>query len=892
MTTLNVKCPQCGASLELDVNRSAKSAQCTACKTRFDLNADVARNLPGEDSRQPGKTGLLKDPLHTELTPYEVLKVDRGVAKPAVESAFMAALARRVPPNKAKAARDALLNPVKRARCDMLLYSEEALSQLQPNPLQDKEALTPVKRLATAKAWERQIIAGFPDLGKAHCLGILWYWWVLYEETRCEAMLDALGEDKVPKTGTKTDILQALRKKEGVACKPGKDDCGKTDCAWRDDCQTAAPTLIGMWEKVIAYWSMLEATREGWNGRIGLADEEAKQVRKEILSNMQNRLNDRSQWYGRQLGGDHPMATGYRELLVAFSSENKIARAMAASGYRTKRGRICAGGLMLQHLHLLDRVRSQVDGLVKQHRSNADLRNLQNMLSPFFPLQVLLDNNKPDEALERIAHLPEAEQQDKQVLEIKSQALLLRGRQQYSVKRLDAALESWADALECGASKQTREQIEKEVVSSCHKEAKDCTHRDRDRAIDVLEMGLVMVKDQKLEMVLADALAQRAIDVFNKGQRELGNKPSAATRQRIVKGFKKARTELERAVKLGSKRAIENLKIADRILQATTGGLHDLPVAITKLAEAAHAAAQQDNWDTAVAKLEEATRKTEDKRVHLLLGEMLTARAVKVFNRGQEKLRHRLSPDARRKLVVELESAKTDLERAREMGVKRAADNLKTAERVLSALQGETSDLQDVLKMAGRKDWDAAVDELRQIMRKDGARASVQLKKSLATCLANRAVDRANRAGRMLTSGRGAHQQDMARRLEKLKQYDGDGCALCGCSFASGLDRFSVIKLADGTRAPLCSDCLDTLKEMQSQVAAPRREVVSLLEMAKADLEEAAQLDPQSEHVRRNLADAENLLSRIDGQEDSPKPTRSASRKGGFKKWIGRLWGG
>ncbi|HEO71927.1 MAG TPA: hypothetical protein ENN80_11745, partial [Candidatus Hydrogenedentes bacterium] len=443
-------------------------------------------------------------------------------------------------------------------------------------------------------------------------MGVLWYWWAVYEEARQDKMLEALGVSGLAVPEEKLEILRILRKREGISCKPGSGDCRELDCAWREDCCSSVPSLVDIWHGAIAYWSMLAATREMWDGWLGLSEMDAKDVRNALLDGFQSRLKDRGQQHAQMFGGEHPLTLRYRQLDVAFTSEMKAAKAMAGSGYKTKRGRVCAGILMLQRLDLADTVRSQVEELLRKNPQNRELGDLRKILSPYFPIRVLLDNNKPEEALARIRALSLREQRNSEIAQLRAQALLLLGWQQFSVGSLDDALESWGEALDIQVAAETREELQKEVISSCHRRAVALQNRDRDRAIELLEKGLALVKDQKLELELAEALVTRAIEIVNEGQKGLNQKPKAADRRRIVTTFEKAKTDLERALALGSRRAEQNLETLKDLLKALEqGGLLDLPDAVSDLVQEAHeAASKRDDLDTAVAKLEEAYRLT------------------------------------------------------------------------------------------------------------------------------------------------------------------------------------------------------------------------------------------------------------------------------------------
>lgn len=667
MALERIVCPNCQAAYDFDESLLGRRVQCDVCNAALIIKGPAGRESRGTEPPAPARAqenaphsssggtapqkaatkhvsgngrnplapfpGIVKDPLQSDLTPYEVLGIGRGATRMELDAARMRALRNRVPQNTAKKAWDAMLSGVLRAPIDVLLYDEETLARLRPNPLLDASALGTRRRRQTSEAWERQLIANFPDVDIAHSLGVLWYHWALHEEVRQTAMFEALGNGAISGNQSKLELLKQLRLKEGVRCDPGNPHCDRQECAWREDCCSSGPPLEEIWRRVIAYWSMLAATREMWGERLGLSIAEAGDVRSKLMDALRNRLVDQAQRYSQQLGADHPLTVRYRQLEVTLNSELKAAKGVSESGYRTKRGRVCAGVLMLQYLGLLDKVRTQVDELLQKSPKSHELKQLKSMLSPYFPLSVLLDCNKPEEALARIEELPEQERQTKEVGRLRGRAFLLLGRQQVSVGRLDQALENWGEALAGELTDEVRQEIQREVVSTCHTQAMALQNRDPDQAIDILDQALKLVQDPKLELILAKILTEHAISVFNKGQKDLNDNPDTAARRGIVASMQKARDDMERAARMGNKKAAENLPVAESILgevKKSVWGNRDLE-------EEANTATARQDWDAAIALLREAVENGASSNLAAVrnkLASLLFSRAVRNTKRA------------------------------------------------------------------------------------------------------------------------------------------------------------------------------------------------------------------------------------------------------------------
>jgi tetratricopeptide (TPR) repeat protein len=703
----------------------------------------------------------MKDPLQSEQTPYEVLELERGASDADIDQAFKQGLVKRGNVQKLMAARNALQRPAERVLLDLFQYDPQVASRLNPNPLADRSVLELAGRQETAAAWEKQLEADFPDLGIVHSLGVLWYWWVLHLE--------------------------------------GQPGFGGT------------PSLEEGWLRVIAYWAMLVGTEQFWSAQGAAGEELASSVRAQVLERLRNNLSDLGQRYR-----DHRDETGVdrcQRLELLLTTEVRTAKEAASVGLRTAQGRFACGLLMLEQMGLLEPVEQQLQSALEKNPADEKLLALRNALSPYAPIAALIDSNKPEAALEalaarekerisRLAHSfweqrgrtggsadsdwrrAEREFGDKpegkELSILRARAFHCLAKQQASLDKLEDALSSWERALKCPPDAELKSHILAEIVSNCQARAAALQQREPETAIAILEMGLQLTPDEKLRSLLAEILAQRSIQTYNEVQEKA--KQGKVTRQ-IVTDCEAALANLEKASKLGSKRATENLPIARRVLEALKAMLTGpplppppppLPDNVARLVQEAGQAAAKEDWDTAIAKLRQAT------------------------------------------------------------------------------------------KLAGSKPPEV-------------------LKKNLATSLANRAVGNANRAVEMLADAAKAHGPGLSELFKSLQSQgllrSSDECTFCGKSkYSSQGESWYGYELPDGRKVSLCGKCGSMAQDTFGSAPKPSPEAISLLQSAERDLSEAATLDPSSDHVRKNLSSAREILSKLGSVAPSiSKASRQAS---------------
>ena len=418
------------------------------------------------------------------------------------------------------------------------------------------------------------------------------------------ALLEALSsQDGDSGHDHKRLLLQKVQEKNGVLCNPGAGRCEVIECALRPDCESSAPPLEMMWERVIAYWSTLAMTPEIWNVVLAMDDEPEKLARERFIEALCNAFSDFSLGYSTEYGGKHCLAMMYRRLSLNFKRELKAAEAIGASGYRTNHGRVRSGVIMLKQLGLLSKMRQQVNERLEQTPSDPSLIRLKSALSSFSPALLLLQSGNPQGALEELDHLPNDVRESPQGQEIRGNAALLLGRQSISLGSALEALACWRAALGELSIPAIRHRLQKEIVDSCLVHAHRIENTDAAGAIAVLQAGYDIVNEPRLKLRLAELLAGKAIRDFGRTLDEvLANKSGDNVRLHLP-ALEQAKREMARASELGSRLAADNLVkaeswIAD--LQAQLGsGMLELPDEAMRLIREADRAQTTQNWDAA-----------------------------------------------------------------------------------------------------------------------------------------------------------------------------------------------------------------------------------------------------------------------------------------------------
>jgi tetratricopeptide (TPR) repeat protein len=583
----------------------------------------------GTSSFGPG--GLVqpsvKDPLQSDLTAYEILGIGRNATSSDIQNAFKAKLASKGNVTKLTAAKRLLENPLDRALLDLFHYMPDWTSRLSPNPSTATSVLELKWRAQTASAWEQQLRSGFPDIAAAHSLALLWYWWGMWDEEHTN----------------------------GAAVNPGE----------------GLNAIDQKWRKAIACWSMVLSSDDFWL-KSGVNRDSAPQVGSAITDKLQTRLRELAQKHKHN--ASESLAACYLDLEVAFTTELRTSRLMAKVGLRTKSGKLACGPLMIDQAGLTDMVRETIEATISKSPTNEDLRRLQDSMPPYGTVFTLLENNRPQAAIDALSGLPVKSREDVQGKRLLGRAYYALGRQHAGLNNFDAAMNAWETALNGRPEADIKEKILAEIVSACKSRVASLQHTQSDAAIALLERALRLTSDRDLKLLLAELLTTRVIQTINDAQR-LAGPGGTQNIDRVTAAVRRGIADLERADALGSKRASEQLLIARNMLEDITSG---------PILRDAHAAAEREDWTTAIRCLRTALASASKASAEIIrknLAVCLANRAMEIANATLQNP----SPS----ITTSLKSAESDLSEAVELDPsnEHARQNLSDLHAILLRLQ-------------------------------------------------------------------------------------------------------------------------------------------------------------------------------------------------------------
>lgn len=615
----------------------------------------------GKGVQTPGRgTTDMKDPLNTEQTAYEILGLQPGATEDEIHAAFKNGVTQRKNVQKLTSARNLLKRPDERALLDLFYYDPVALKKLDPNPIMDPSVLDPANRLQTVGCWETQLRDSFPDLGMVHSLAVFWYWWAIYEEERLSEMLKSTGSVTEWKDfSSKHEALRAIQQSKNVACDPAAgESCKIVECTWRNDCLPRTPAAEEMWHRVIATWGMLMSNLRQWDRVKAVSGLSGNDLKDSIEKKIRNNLFSCTERY--RGNGTTRLSSLFQNLDLALSMELKTASEVDSIGIRTGKGKISCGRLMLEQTGLIGLVTSTVEAQLRKSPGNSKLTKLLDVLSPFYRIAMLIDSNRPGDALSAINDLSVEAARDARACRLKVRALMERGKQQVSLGRTDEGLRDWRDGLKVaqeGRFQDLVSTITEYIVSTCKEKSAALKQNQRDEAIRILEKGIASVRNEELNLLLAELLTQRGIETINEAQKNLASSAEGEMKG-LLADFTKGLKDLERAAQLGFQRAAEQLKIAQGILaQAKEAAkVAVLPRDVADALKEANDAASKNNWDTAIYWLRKAAEKiggSPSEELNKMLAHCLAMRGVKARNEAIE-IHNKIAPRQQEKAVKRL----------------------------------------------------------------------------------------------------------------------------------------------------------------------------------------------------------------------------------------------
>jgi tetratricopeptide (TPR) repeat protein len=549
----------------------------------------------------------MRDPLCTEVTPYEVLGVDRDATGDDIKAAFKnAVVARPRRAMEARNARDILLDPDKRAFADAFSYDERVLRLLLPSPLREPDCLAHERREQTLAAWEEALCRNPGDAGVMHTLAIAWYW-------------------------TAIDCDQAL-------ALPAAD--------------ALHLEMIRAWRRVVAFWVACTHSQASVSGLGSGSGETGTRV----LAEISGRLHDN--WREHNEHGNHDLAEAYRQLELDLETEKHSASVLAGSSVRLSgsASELACGKMMLELLGLSEAVTGTVRRELENRPDNSRLIALRDSLSPYSAIELLVARHNYDQALAEADALSAKERKSSIVIELEARARLGKGKEQASLGDTLGALETWKSALagaKAAKSDRLAEAIVQTVIRTSKEKAVALQVNRLDQAVEILTAALKIVSDSDLKATAATLLCQRGISRVNSG---MSGKEVAGVVGGTAGAVRAGTQDLRAAAKLNpsSSHIKEQLAEAELTLGLVEqlGGnipaqsaVEEDPIAAVAAASA-EAAESRNDLDSAISILEDALTHVSEPAAGGLrrrLSHFYANRGINFANQGVE-IANRLTP--------------------------------------------------------------------------------------------------------------------------------------------------------------------------------------------------------------------------------------------------------
>jgi hypothetical protein len=548
---------------------------------------------------------LIKDPLQIEPSPYEILNIDPSADAARVKKAMgMAIMAKKFKPNQVQAANLILINPQKRGLLDLLMYPVEKVHAVTGSGTSKNLPLELNVREGTAQAWQQQLQEKFPNNVLLHALSVLWYWWANYESARHLAIIHRLDQKGVNTSRiTRKDTLLGKIAEAEKCGHSTNSRCPNASCEWYQDCIHNGPGLQEIWEKAIAFNTLMTTMPRIWNELYTLdqnlseavADDHRAQLEAE-LSNLRKSLANTSA---------SALESQLDQLMVDFDTERRTASLMkGVRYYRDKETsyNVGCGRLLMRELNQLKVARGSIDSAVKQNKGSASFldtcRELQRLLSPFANIAGQIARKRWESALGLIDGLDSTEKGSVEVQHMRTEALIGMGFQELSLTHDNEAIKHWREAKKITGNadlwNEAEVEIEKQVLTRV---AKLEQVGKKDDALDLLTQTYeIGIEGPEIKARLASLSYSEAIKIINKvlkGLEDTKAPPSTTD----IKNLKKGLALLEKAADMGHPNAAGEAAKVRQIIDQLEGNLKMGPV--NDLRQKANDAAKSSNWSSA-----------------------------------------------------------------------------------------------------------------------------------------------------------------------------------------------------------------------------------------------------------------------------------------------------
>lgn len=568
---------------------------------------------------------LIKDPLQVEPSPYEVLNVDFTASTNEINKAMpRAIMAGKYNTNVITNARLVLTDPQKKAVINLLMYPADRIITAIGLESDNELPLSLDQRLKTIQLWKDSLLTRFPDDTLLHALALAWYWWGEYESDRYLALvqrLNKVGETSYRITRKET-LLEKVAQAESCGFQPGP-NCPKKDCPWHMDCVNKSPSLQEVWEKSIAYMTLMISTPKIWPEQVRVDGVSAD----EVCQNLRNRYERSITKYLKAFNSYEAtsLASMIGQIELDFKTERMTASLMTEMRITDKTSNesysLGLGRFLLREVNKLPSTQTTVTRAVQAGQGSEsflkNLRELEFLLSPYANIYHQITRQRWTQALDLIDSLSPVERDHRLVQVMQTQAFLGMGFQEFELSKTESAITYWKKAKTIQEGNSYWEQAVPRIVKLVLQQAAKIEKINEDESIKVLENAhLLLDENQEITTRLANLLTTTGIHDVVVVQKKIEKQQPT---QEDIDIVKQGVQRLSRAAALGNAKAKEQLELAQKFLDhlsIRTGSRQahtsTPPVAqsdireIEDLRKSAASAAERGSWDQAVTYLDKA----------------------------------------------------------------------------------------------------------------------------------------------------------------------------------------------------------------------------------------------------------------------------------------------
>ena len=531
-----------------------------------------------------------------------------------------------------------LQDPLYLARLPILDFLPEYLKDVVPTPLSNPVLLDLPTRPDTVHAWEDIFKRQFPDQGLTHTLAVTWYWWIHFEEEKLAAFYIFAESENV-------EVAPQLHRKEllGKLRQKGTFEQQKWIEEEYDLTTANYPTLNVMLQKFVNYWVMLLSYQKFWKNRMDLPASDCLKMRDNLLQEIKKWLTGfekRMRKTGMKLRRENGLVANeevetpaptsavfknfikemdpiYAMMASILVEEFKLSQTMVAANLLHNGKPLACGRRILSELAICKQIRREVMDRFDSNPESQPLQQINAELSPYSRIEKMIQLKKGHEALAEIERLSPEERQESEVEDLKAKIFTLLGENEINAGREGNGLEEWRSALSMVRTKAIRESLVLSMTATTQTRAEKLGKADPQKGIEFLENIIRMIPDETLKATMGSLLAKKSAVLLDSLDKQ-DKRGTLRCSQETINNLRQSRKDLEYALRLGHRSAIEHLERSRKMESDAELGLLGLPKGLKTLLLGALKSRQRHEYGSAVSQYRSLLGKLKDRKVDII----------------------------------------------------------------------------------------------------------------------------------------------------------------------------------------------------------------------------------------------------------------------------------